>query len=315
MIGALARATFSLLAGSSLLKKAASRYGLRRTGGIARRFVAGETAAEAIAAVRQLEARGLLATIDLLGESVTSSEQAVAAAREYVALIETAAAAGVASRSLSVKLTQIGLAVDRATAIDNLRRIVDAGVEPGFFVRVDMEGSAWTENTLDTVETLWSIGYRNVGVAIQAALRRSPADVERLNALGMSIRLVKGAYREPRGVAHRRREDVERAFAELMETLLVGGHRPAIATHDPRLIERTRQLADARGIARDAFEFELLYGIRRDLQHSLVRDGYQVRVYLPYGTEWYPYFMRRLGERPANVAFVLKSLVSEESVP
>ena len=237
MIGAIARGTFSLLAGSTLLKKAASRYGLRRKRGLARRFVAGETADEAIAVVRQLEARGLAATIDLLGESVTSSERAVAAARAYVSLIEAAAAAGV-SRSLSVKLTQVGLAIDRATAIDNLRRIVDAGVEPGFFIRVDMEGSAWTEQTLDTVETLWSIGYRNVGVAIQAALKRSRADVERLNALGMSIRLVKGAYHEPRSVAFTREEDVEREFAALMETLLTSGHQPAIATHDVALIER-----------------------------------------------------------------------------
>ena len=312
MIGALTRGAFSLLAGSSVLKKAATRYGLRRTGGLARRFVAGEACEDAIEVVRRLEERGLTTTIDLLGESVSSGDRALAAAREYVALIQAASAPGT-DRGVSVKLTQIGLVIDRATAIDNLRRVVDAAVEPGFFVRVDMEGSAWTEQTLETVETLWSIGYRNVGVAIQSALRRSAADVARLNALGMSVRLVKGAYREPRSVAFTKKEDVDRQFGDLMEALLASGHRPAIATHDPTLIARTRRFAEARGIAPEAFEFELLYGIRRDLQQALARDGYRVRVYVPYGREWYPYFMRRLGERPANIAFVLKSLVSEDA--
>lgn len=311
MLTAVFRAAFSLLAGSTILKKAAAAWGLRRSGGLARRFVAGLTEDDAIEVATRLESRGLTTTIDMLGEHVTSSDKALAAAREYVALVGAVTEAGI-SRHLSVKLTQIGLEIDRATAIDNLRRIVDAGVEPGVFVCVDMEGSAWTDSTLEAVRTLWSIGYRNVGVAIQAALRRSAADIEQLNALGMSVRLVKGAYREHRRVAFTRREDVERQFADLMQVLLTDGHQPAIATHDPQLIEQTRQFASERGISPDAFEFELLYGIRRDLQRSLADAGHRVRVYVPYGREWYPYFMRRLGERPANLAFVLRSLVAED---
>ncbi|ODS53676.1 MAG: hypothetical protein ABS36_13710 [Acidobacteria bacterium SCN 69-37] len=310
MIATIFRLFFSMLASSALLKAAASRIGIRGRRSPARRFVAGETHDEAIAAVEAIEARGLTVTIDRLGEQVTSSAAALEAARAYVDLIGEATP-GRVSRGLSVKLTQIGLDVDRATAIDNLRRVVEAAVEPGIFVRVDMEGATYTDDTLDTVETLWSIGYRNVGVAIQAALRRSGDDIRRLNALGMSVRLVKGAYRESRRIAFVRADDVDAEFRRLTELLLTEGHRPAIATHDPDLIAHARQVATARAIALDQFEFEFLYGLRRDLQTSLARDGYAVRVYVPYGREWFPYFMRRLGERPANIWFVVKNLFAE----
>lgn len=312
MLAAATRLTFSLLASSRLLKKAASRYGMRRPGSPARRFVAGEQSEDAFAAARLLERQGLSVTLDLLGESVTSAATALDATKAYVALVGAAAEAGI-SRNISVKLTQIGLAIDRATTIDNLRRILEAAVEPGCFVRVDMEGSTHTAETLETVERLWSVDYRNVGVAIQAALRRSAGDVERLNALGMSIRLVKGAYREPRSVAFVRIDEVDEQFRLLTEQLLTAGHRPAIATHDPVLIEHARGFASALGLPRDRFDFEFLYGIRRDLQLALVAEGYPVRIYVPYGREWFPYFMRRLGERPANVAFVVKNLFSEQS--
>ena len=311
MLATVSRGAFSLLASSALLKKAATHYGLRGPGSLARRFVAGETHTDAIAAAHALEQLGLSVTLDLLGERVTTMATALEATRAYVALIGAAAEAGV-PRGISVKLTQIGLDIDRATAIDNLRRVVEAGVEPGFFVRVDMESSAHTGDTFTTVETLWSIGYRNVGVAIQSALRRSAADVDRMNALGMSVRLVKGAYREPRSVAFVRKDEVNEQFRHLTERLLRFGHMPAIATHDPALVDHARRFADSNGIGRDRYEFEFLYGLRRDLQLSLSRDGHPVRIYVPYGREWFPYFMRRLGERPANVAFVLKSLVSEQ---
>ena len=312
MIAAINRVTFSVLAGSAWLKRAASSIGMRGPRSPARRFVAGENRDDAIAVAKALERQGLTSTLDLLGERVTSPAAALDASRAYVELIAAAAEAGV-SRSVSVKLSQIGLDIDRATAIDNLRRIVDAAVAPGFFVRVDMEGSAYTEDTLSTVQTLWSIGYQNLGVAIQAALRRSADDVARLNASGISVRLVKGAYREPRSVAFVREEEVSAAFRALADALLTQGQRPAIATHDPELIDYVRQLATDRRIGRDGFEFEFLYGIRRDLQRALARDGYQVRVYVPYGREWFPYFMRRLGERPANVWFVVKNLFSERA--
>lgn len=311
MIAALARGAFSMLGSSALLRKLATRYGLQRPNSFARRFVAGQRCEDAIAAVAQLERHNLTATIDLLGESVTTMDPALAAIQAYVALIHAASSAGI-SRNVSVKLTQIGLDIDRATAIDNLRRILDPAAEHQFFVRIDMEGSAYTDDTLETLDSLWGIGYRNIGVAIQSALRRSTVDVQRLNQLGMSVRLVKGAYREPRSVAFVKKEDVDAHFASLMELLLTEGTAPAIATHDPALIARTKEFAAARGIARDRFEFQLLYGIRRDLQLSLVGEGYRVRVYVPYGREWFPYFMRRLGERPANIGFVLRNLVSEK---
>jgi proline dehydrogenase len=175
-----------------------------------------------------------------------------------------------------------------------------------------MEGSAYTELTLQTFESLWSIGSRNIGVVIQAALRRSAEDVRRMNALGARVRLVKGAYREPRDVAFQRKEEVDAQFIELMHVLFTDGHYPAIATHDPAIIDRTVQLRDNLGLAREGFEFQLLYGIRRDLQLSLAKSGYPVRVYEPFGREWFAYFMRRLGERPANVGFVLGNLIREE---
>jgi proline dehydrogenase len=214
-------------------------------------------------------------------------------------------------RNLSLKLTQLGLTVDRATCVDNLRRILDPGREHGFFVRIDMENSPYTEITLEVFETLWQQGYRNIGVVLQSALYRSDADVARMNALGARVRLVKGAYKEPGAVAHQKMADVNAAFVELMQTLMDHGEMPAIATHDPSLIETTRAYAASRNIGPDRFEFEMLYGVRRDLQASLVAAGYRVRIYVPFGREWFPYFMRRLGERPENLKFVLSAIWRE----
>lgn len=314
MIAGVSKAVFSTLATSGILKRLASRYGMRRPQSFARRFVAGETLVEAIAAARVLEGQGLTVTLDHLGESVTASEPALAATRDYIEIIRAAGAAGV-SRNLSVKLTQIGLDIDRATATDHLRRVLEAAAEADFFVRIDMEGSAYTAETLDIFESLWGIGYRNVGVVIQACLRRSADDVARLNALGARVRLVKGAYREPKDVAFQAKDEVDARFVELMRLLLTHGVSPAIATHDPAMIAATRQYAGSQGIDKSRFEFQMLFGIRRDLQTALAAAGHPFRVYVPFGKEWFPYFMRRLGERPANVGFVLKSLVREEAQP
>jgi proline dehydrogenase len=228
-----------------------------------------------------------------------------------MAIVEAVADAGI-SRNLSVKLTQLGLDIDRATSVDNLRRVLDVASRSDFFIRIDMEGSAYTEQTFETFDTLWSIGCRNIGIVIQAYLRRSPDDLKRMNELGARVRLVKGAYREPKAVAFQEKEEVDRAFDELMRVLLRDGTSPAIATHDPALIDLATDFAGANGINRTSFEFQMLYGIRRDLQRSLAAAGYPFRVYVPFGTDWFPYFMRRLGERPANVGFVLKSLFREE---
>lgn len=310
MLDAASKAFFHGLAQVPVLQRLASRYGMAGGRGFARRFIAGENVAEAVESVRDLPGRGLGLTLDYLGESVASGEAAAAAAAEYVHVIEAIVGSGI-ERNISLKLTQLGLDVDYATAVDNMRRILEPADRHGFFVRIDMENSPYTAVTLDILETLWKQGHRHVGTVIQSYLRRSDADVDRLNALGARVRLVKGAYKEPKAVAHQHKADVDAKFIELMQALLDHGHYPAIATHDPAMIDATKAYATSKGYASDRFEFQLLYGIRRDLQASLVADGYRVRVYVPFGQQWYPYFMRRLGERPANVAFVLRGLISD----
>jgi len=310
MIGRVSKAAFHVLAGSRGLKRIASRYGMRNPGSFARRFIAGETVEEAIAAARVLEAAGLRLTLDYLGESVASIAEAERAARDYLRVIDQMARAGI-DRNISLKLTQLGLTIDRATTVDNLRRILDAAAPHGFFVRIDMENSPYTQVTLDVFETIWQQGYRQVGVVLQSALRRSLADARRMNALGARVRLVKGAYKEPKAVAYQDKTEVDAAFVEIMKVLLLEGVHPAIATHDPAMLEATREHARAAPIGADRYEFQMLYGVRRDLQSALVRDGFAMRVYVPFGREWFPYFMRRLGERPANVGFVMRSLLRE----
>jgi proline dehydrogenase len=310
MIGYVSKAFFHTLAASQSLKRLASRYGMRDDRSFARRFIAGETIEEAIVVVRAIEASGLLHTLDLLGESVHTMAEADAATRAYLATMDRVVAAGV-GRGLSLKLTQLGLTIDRATCVDNLRRILDRAGADDFFVRVDMENSSYTQVTLDVFETMWQQGYRNAGIVLQSYLRRTPKDAERMIELGASVRLVKGAYQEPKRIAYQRKSEVDAAFVEIMQLLVGRGTRTAIATHDRAMIDATRRFATSRGVSPDAFEFQMLYGIRRDLQAQLRDAGYRVRVYVPFGREWFPYFMRRLGERPANVTFVIRGLLSE----
>jgi proline dehydrogenase len=306
-----AKAVFYALSRSAMLKRLASKYGMRSPESFARRFIAGETVEEAIETSRRVQAEGLHITLDYLGESVRTVEEADAATRAYVRLLDVIVAAGI-ERNISLKLTQLGASIDRATCVDNLRRILEPAGRHGFFVRIDMENSPWTQMTLDIFETLWQQEYRNVGVALQAALHRTDRDLQRMNELGARVRLVKGAYKEPETVAYQRKADVDAAFLRLTRTLLDGGTYPAIATHDPAMIEGTRTYAAERAIAKDRFEFQMLYGIRRDLQAELSRDGYPVRLYVPFGREWFPYFMRRLGERPANLGFVMRGILREK---
>jgi proline dehydrogenase len=310
MLDSASKAFFHLLASSKTLKNIASRYGMHRPSSFARRFIAGERVEEAIEAARALEARGLRHTLDLLGESVTSLEGAEAATRQYLAVIDAVIRSGI-ERNLSLKLTQLGLDVDKAIAVDNLRKILERAEPNGFFVRIDMEGSAFTDVTLEIFETLWHHGARQLGVVLQSALYRSEADLRRLNAIGARVRLVKGAYKEPKAVAHQKKADVDAAYARMLEVLLTAGHYPAIATHDPVMIDLAKRYAREHAIGSDRFEFQMLYGIRRDIQNELVKEGYRVRIYIPFGREWFPYFMRRLGERPANVLFVLRGLISD----
>jgi proline dehydrogenase len=304
------KAVFFALSRSAMLTRLASRYGMATPESFARRFIAGERVEDAIEAARALQARGLLLTLDYLGESVRNADEAAAATREYVRLVDTLVASGI-ERNISLKLTQLGVGVDRATCVDNLRRILDPAQHHGFFVRIDMENSPFTEVTLEVFETLWQLQYRNVGIALQSGLHRTEQDVRRMNELGARVRLVKGAYKEPPSVACQQKADVDRAFGRLMRLLLDEGTYPAIATHDETLISETRAYAAERGLPASRYEFQMLYGIRRDLQATLVERGYLMRVYVPFGRQWFPYFMRRLGERPANVGFVMRAIFSE----
>ncbi len=300
------RAALLALSRSRRLRRAALRAPLLRRAAL--RFVAGERLEDALEVAGGLAAAGLWVTLNYLGEEVTSAALAEASAEAYLRILD-AIRGREATTYLSLKLTQLGLDVDEALCRAILRRILERAA--GTFVRIDMESSRYTERTLRLFEELWGAGYRNVGVVIQSYLRRSAADVERLVRLGARVRLVKGAYAEPASVAFPRKRDVDACFARLGEQLLLRGVQPAIATHDERLIEHLAGVAGAHGIPPERFEFQMLYGVRRDLQARLLRRGYRVRVYVPFGEEWYPYLVRRLAERPANVLFVLASLLRE----
>jgi proline dehydrogenase len=310
MLDRLSKAFFHALAESSVMKRLASGYGMRQPHGFARRFIAGETIEEAIEAARVIERSGMLLTLDYLGESVATIAEADAASRAYLSIVDRIVVSGI-DRNLSLKLTQLGLTVDRATCVDNLRRILDAAAPHSFFVRIDMENSPFTEATLEIFETMWQQGYRNTGVVLQSYMRRSLDDAHRMNQLRARVRLVKGAYKEAKGVAFQSKSEVDAAFVEVMKLLLAEGTYPAIATHDPAMIAATRTFAADRRIPASNYEFQMLYGVRRDLQAQLIAEGYRVRVYIPFGREWFPYFMRRLGERPANVGFVVRGLLTE----
>ena len=279
-----------------------------------RRFISGETLDEALPAIRRLHDAGMGTTVDVLGESVTEEADARAAAARYRMLLDALAADGL-DRNVSLKPSQMGLAIDPALARENIAAIVARAVETGAFVRIDMEDHTTTDATLDLWHAVRPVGATepgtsgaDVGVVIQAALRRSDADVEAIIGAGGRVRLCKGAYKEPSSVAYADKAEVDAAYERLMLRLLRAGRYPALATHDVRLIQRAVEVATAEGIGRNAFEFQMLYGIRRDLQEQLVGAGWRVRVYVPFGGQWYPYFMRRLAERPANVSFLLRNM-------
>ena len=311
MIGAASKTFFHFLAGNEGLKRLASRYGMASPTGFARRFIAGETAEEAIEAARGLESRRLAQTLDYLGESADTLEEAEAATGAYGQILDRVVESGV-GRNISLKLTQLGLDVSREAALGNLRRILEPARTHGFFVRIDMENSPYTDATLEIFETLWRDGFTNLGVVLQSALFRTAQDLPRVVGLGARVRLVKGAYQELAEIAYQRKADVDAAYVMQMQYLLRDGTFPALATHDVEIIDAAKAFAAREGITKDRFEFQMLYGVRRDLQSALAGQGYGMRVYIPFGRQWFPYFMRRLGERPANVMFVLKSLMSEK---
>jgi len=279
----------------------------------ARRFIAGEHLEEAISVIKRLNVQKILATLDHLGENTTNEREALAAAHEYLRILEVIAETGVQSEA-SLKLTQMGLDISQGLCLENMRRILERAGEHRNFVCIDMESSAYTERTLNIYEALRRDGFDNVGMVIQSYLRRSERDVERLIEWGAKVRVCKGAYQEPPGIAFVNKRDVDANYLKLLEKLFSSRAQeknvyPAIATHDERLIRWAIDFVQEHKISRDRFEFQMLYGIRRDLQLKLAEEGYRMRVYVSYGTHWYPYFMRRLAERPANVLFLARNLV------
>ena len=307
MLAGALRAFFLWLAGRRWMGRMAMATPLIRR--MPFRFVAGTTLEEAITAVRALNATGATATLDVLGESVADRAAADRAAAAYVETIERIAAEGL-DANVSIKLTQMGLdlGVDECLAV--MGPVAAAGARHGVFIRIDMESSDYTDRTLEVVDRLRADGC-DVGPVIQAYLHRSPADVERLAAERVRTRICKGAYAEPPEVALQDRAAIGDAFVALTERMLEADAYPGVATHDPDMIGRVSASARERRIGLDRFEFQMLYGVRRDLQRGLLADGYRMRVYVPFGTEWYPYFMRRLAERPANVVFVIRSVFGE----
>src|SRR5688572_5825689 len=277
---------------------------------MARRFVAGETIEDGIAAARALNQAGLSVSLDYLGESVSSREKARAAADVYIGIL-SAIAAGKLDANVSVKLTQMGQDIDEEFLRENIGRVLDLARSHDIFVRFDMESSAYTQRTLDFFRRLWREGYRNIGVVIQSYLRRSAGDIDQLNQEGVRVRLCKGAYQEPASVAYELRSEVDTNYVELMQKLLEHGNYPGIATHDQRMIQATQEYAETLGKPLADFEFQMLYGIRRDLQQRLVAQGYKLRVYVPFGGAWYPYLMRRMAERPANLFFIVNAVLQE----
>ena len=276
------------------------------------RFVAGETLPAALPTIRRLHDTGFRTTLDILGESVTDAETARVAADSYVNALSVLDEQGL-DLNVSVKLSQMGLGLAQPIARENLARVLVAAASLGAFVRIDMEDHTTTDATLDLWRSLRPVmaGSGDVGVVIQAALRRSEADVEALIAEQARIRLCKGAYKEPPSVAYTDRADVDAAYLRLTERLVDAAVLPAIATHDDRMVDHAIAYARDHEIPADRFEFQMLFGVRRDLQERLLRDGWAVRIYVPLGERWYPYFMRRLAERPANVSFLLRSLLRE----
>lgn len=301
-------------------KRFTMRLGVARR--MARRFVAGDELGDALHAVRKLNSEGMLATLDLLGEHTADAAAAQASTARIIETITQIAESGVHS-GVSIKLTQLGLKLDVALAEENLSQIVQAASERQVFVRIDMEDTPWVDITLGLYRGLRAAGYTNLGVVIQAYLYRSEADVHALIAEGARVRVVKGAYMEPADRAFPRKADVDAAYDRLADLLLhAGQHLPpaggpagpwppmlAVASQDPQRIAYAKQHAAELGVPKAQVEFQMLYGIRRDLQQSLAAEGYPVRIYVPYGREWYPYFMRRLAERPANLWFFLANLV------
>ncbi len=279
----------------------------KATRGVSRRFVAGEQLDEAIAATRVLNQQGMHVSLDHLGENVSGEQEALDATQGYMQILDSIQESSV-DANISIKLTALGLDISKELCEKNITQILEHAQQMPLFVRIDMEGSAYTERTVSTTLRLHE-RFEHVGTVIQSCMFSSKQDVEQLIAQGVRVRLVKGAYKEPGAVAFQQKSDVDHNYVRLMTMLLMKGNYPAIATHDASIISVACKYVRDHGISQDAFEFQMLYGIRRDLQEKLVKQGYNVRVYVPYGSQWYPYLVRRMAERPANLVFVMSNAV------
>ena len=277
----------------------------------ANRFVAGETLESALSAVARLNTAGISASLDLLGESVHNEAEARAAAQAYVNMLDRIYERK-ADANVSVKLTAMGLDISEELCVANMNKILQRAHEYRTFVRIDMESSEYTQRTIDLFDQRLYPAYReNVGLVLQSYLYRTSSDVEHANLIKARVRICKGAYKEPEAVAYPDKKDVDASYVRAMHSLMQYGNYPGIATHDEAIIREAKRFAKEKGIAPTRFEFQMLYGVRRDLQAQLVREGYRMRVYVPFGTQWYPYLMRRLAERPANVAFLTGNVFKE----
>lgn len=293
------------VAGNALVSGAAKRVGMKLG---ASRFVAGERMEQALAVAKELNQRSVLVTLDYLGEGVTDEDLARKTCLAYLALLDGISASRV-DGNVSVKPTQLGLSFSRPLTEELLQRIVQHARERKNFVRIDMENTPYTEATIDILLQLHKFGYKNVGTVIQSYLYRSASDIKVLNQVGANLRIVKGAYQEPPELAYPRKAEVDEAYRRILSDRLRGGCYTAVATHDARLVDFTKELVEREGIPRDRFEFQMLFGVRMEWQEQLAREGYKVRCYLPFGEMWYPYFTRRIAERPGNAWFVLRNLI------
>lgn len=279
------------------------------TRNVVKRFVAGEDLEDAVQAIKDLNARGIGGILDLLGEGVADAAGAQAAADEYLASVKRIEETGI-DTTVSVKLTQLGLAFDKGACIDHLRRLAAEAQAIGVIVEIDMEQSTYVLDTLDVYRLLHT-DFPDLRVAIQAYLRRTPVDLETLAALKPKVRLVKGAYAEPADLAFQKNDEIEAQYRFLTDWLFERGTDPGIATHDSDLIAYAQKAAERTGLGKEGFEIQMLYGIRRELQEQLASQGYRVRIYVPFGAAWYPYLMRRMAERPANLRFFLRALTHD----
>ncbi len=279
----------------------------RATRAVSRRFVAGEGVEDAIEATRALNKENMHVSLDHLGENVSDAKEAMSAAQDYIAILDCIKQAGV-DANISIKLTALGLDISQELCEQNVCRILEHAQQFPIFVRIDMEGSAYTEQTVDIALRMHK-QYEHTGTVIQSCMHSSKKHVEELIAQGVRVRLVKGAYKEPKTVAFQQKSEVDHNFVRLMTMLIQRGNYPAIATQDEAIINATCKFARDHGISKSAFEFQMLYGIRRDLQEKLVSQGYNMRIYVPYGSQWYPYLMRRMAERPANLLFVMGNAI------